>query len=198
MDLDLSDKAREIVACTKALLAVGGYHSFSYADISAAVHISKPSIHHHFPSKAELVQTVVAVYREEARVGITKLNQHARGPLEQLKGYTNFWATCLRNRDTSFCVCAMLATELPTLPSQVATEVRGHFADLTEWVTKVLTLGAAEAVFILQGSARTEALALIATVHGAMLSARAHDDPDVFAEILRPVLRRLTTPASAR
>src|SRR5512142_1137629 len=122
MDIELSDKAREIVACAKALLAVGGYHSFSYADISAAVKISKPSIHHHFPSKAELVETVVAVYREETRVGLAQLERHLSGPREQLEGYTNFWATCLRVRETSFCVCAMLATEMPTLPSQVATE----------------------------------------------------------------------------
>ena len=195
MDIELSDKAREIVACAKALLAVGGYHSFSYADISEAVQISKPSIHHHFPSKAELVETVVAVYREETRAGLAQLERHVSGPLEQLQGYTNFWAKCVRDRDTSFCVCAMLATEMPTLPSQVATEVRGHFADVSEWLASVLSRGAAEGVFVLKGSPRTEALALLASVHGAMLSARAHDDPELFAEILRPVLRRLTLAA---
>lgn len=195
MDSELSDKAREIVACAKALLAVGGYHSFSYADISDAVHISKPSIHHHFPSKAELVETVVAVYREETRAGLAQLERHVSGPMEQLQGYTNFWATCVRNRETSFCVCAMLATEIPALPSQVATEVRGHFADMSEWLASVLSRGAAEGVFVLQGSPQTEALALLASVHGAMLSARAHDNPDLFVEILRPVLRRLTPSA---
>jgi TetR/AcrR family transcriptional repressor of nem operon len=195
MDIELSDKAREIVACAKALLAVGGYHSFSYADISDTVKISKPSIHHHFPSKAELVETVVAVYREETRAGLAQLERHVSGPLEQLQGYTNFWAKCVRDRDTSFCVCAMLATEMPTLPSQVATEVRGHFADVSEWLASVLSRGAAEGVFVLKGSPRTEALALLASVHGAMLSARAHDDPDLFVEILRPVLRRLTLAA---
>ena len=192
MDIDLSVKAREIVACTRALLAVGGYHSFSYADISEAVQISKPSIHHHFPSKAELVQTVVAVYRQEARAGIANLERHMAGPLEQLQAYTNFWATCIRARDTSFCVCAMLAAELPTLPSEVAQEVRGHFVDLSEWLASVLSRGAAEGIFVLQSSPRSEALALLARVHGAMLSARAHDDPDLFAEIVNPVLRRLT------
>jgi TetR/AcrR family transcriptional regulator, transcriptional repressor for nem operon len=195
MDIELSDKAREIVACAKALLAVGGYHSFSYADVSDAVHISKPSIHHHFPSKAQLVETVVVVYREETRAGLAQLERHVSGPLEQLQGYTNFWATCLRNQETSFCVCAMLATELPTLPSEVAKEVRGHFVDLSEWLASVLSQGATEGVFVLQGSPRTEALALMASVHGAMLSARAHDNPELFVEILRPVLRRLTVPA---
>ena len=194
MEVELSAKAREIVACARALLTIGGYHSFSYADISDAVHISKPSIHHHFPSKAELVRTVVAVYREEARAGMAKLERHVPGPLEQLQAYTNFWATCIGARDSSFCVCAMLAAELPTLPSEVSEGVRGHFVDLSEWLASLLSRGAAEGVFVLQGSPRSEALAFMASVHGAMLSARAHNDPELFAEILRPVLRRLTLP----
>jgi len=195
MEIELSAKAREIIACTKALLAIGGYHSFSYADISDAVHISKPSIHHHFPSKAELVQRVVAAYREEALAGITKLERHVQGPLEQLQAYTHFWAACLRDRNSSFCVGAMLAAELPTLPAQVAAEVRGHFVDLSEWLSSLLNRGAADGVFVLQGSPRMEALAFMASVHGAMLSARAHGDPELFTQILQPALRRLTLPA---
>ena len=70
---ELSPKAAEIAAHTRRLLASGGYNSFSYADLSDRVRISKASIHHHFPSKAVLVETVVAQYREEARQGLAQL-----------------------------------------------------------------------------------------------------------------------------
>ncbi|WP_410578583.1 TetR/AcrR family transcriptional regulator, partial [Bacillus sp. SIMBA_026] len=49
MSLELSPRAAEIVEQAKLLLAAGGYHGFSYADISERVRIGKPSIHHHFP-----------------------------------------------------------------------------------------------------------------------------------------------------
>lgn len=62
----LSPKAEEIIRYTTELLAVGGYNSFSYADIAEIVGISKPSIHHHFPSKAELVRSAVTRYRAAA------------------------------------------------------------------------------------------------------------------------------------
>lgn len=65
----LSPKAAEIVSHARTLLEAGGYNGFSYADIAVRVNISKASIHHHFPSKAELVQVVVALYRAEAREG---------------------------------------------------------------------------------------------------------------------------------
>jgi TetR/AcrR family transcriptional repressor of nem operon len=193
MDAELSPKATEIVACARSLLAAGGYNSFSYADISELVHISKASIHHHFPSKAELVQTVVERYREEGRVGLAAMEQQVPDPVGQLQAYTDYWTTCIREGSSPFCICAMLAAELPTIPGEVAEEVRGHFSDLATWLASVLSRGAAQGVVFLQNSPEAEALAFMATVHGAMLSARAHADPAVFPAIVQPLMRRLTS-----
>ncbi|MEF9673014.1 TetR family transcriptional regulator [Pseudomonas sp. PCH446] len=52
MNTELSAKATEIADYAQSLLALGGYNSFSYADIAERVRITKASIHHHFPSKA--------------------------------------------------------------------------------------------------------------------------------------------------
>ena len=84
MVIDLSPKAAEIVACARTLLASGGYNGFSYADISERVRISKPSIHHHFASKAELVHTVVKLYRQETRAGLQALDAIA-DPVKRLR-----------------------------------------------------------------------------------------------------------------
>lgn len=70
MSLELSPRATEIVEQTRLLLATGGYHGFSYADISERVRIGKASIHHHFPTKADLVLVVIKRHREQARTGL--------------------------------------------------------------------------------------------------------------------------------
>ncbi|HEX7686521.1 MAG TPA: TetR/AcrR family transcriptional regulator [Burkholderiaceae bacterium] len=186
-----SPKAGEIVACAQALLASGGYHGFSYADISDAVGITKASIHHHFPSKAELVRTVVRQYRESARAGLAGLEERFDDPLAQLRAYTGYWASCLRERASAFCICVMLASELPAIPTEVAQEVRGHFSDLATWLASVLERGAAGRTLRLRDEPRAEAMALMAAVHGAMLSARALGDPEVFARTVEPALQRL-------
>lgn len=193
MDIDLSPRATEIAACARALLVSGGYNSFSYADISEAVHISKASIHHHFPNKAELVRTVLVLYREEARAGLAALAQRFPDPVAQLEAYTGYWATCMRDVTSAFCICAMLAAELPTIPREVADEVSGHFLDLTVWLSSLLARGAAQGVFFLNASPEGEAMTFVATVHGAMLSARAYGDPEAFAAIVQPLIRRLTS-----
>lgn len=194
MNTELSARASEIAACARALLVKGGYNGFSYADISSSVQISKASIHHHFPSKTDLVRTVVARYREEARAGLDALNRQVPDPLARLEAYVGYWAGCMRDDSASFCICAMLASELPTIPREVADEVRGHFLDLTAWLASVLASGAAQGRFVLRSSPESEAMTFMATVHGAMLSARAYGDPEAFSAVVQPLLRRLAAP----
>jgi TetR/AcrR family transcriptional repressor of nem operon len=193
MDIELSPKANEIVMRARSLLAAGGYNSFSYADISESVHISKASVHHHFPSKAELVQTVIVLYRREAQAGLATLEKQIPDPVAQLHAYTGYWAACIRDGSSPFCICAMLAAELPAIPGSVAHEVRGHFLDLASWLASVLARGASKGVLFLQTSPEAEAMAFVATIHGAMLSARAYGDPEVFTTIVQPLMRRLTS-----
>jgi TetR/AcrR family transcriptional repressor of nem operon len=88
-------------------------------------------------------------------------------------------------------MCALLATEMPLLPPEIVLEVRAHFRVLSAWLTSVMEQGAQHGTLTLSGTARSEAETFIATVHGAMLSARAYGDPSVFATITRPLIERL-------
>ncbi|WP_296942608.1 TetR/AcrR family transcriptional regulator [uncultured Massilia sp.] len=183
-----------ILAHARTLIASGGYNGFSYADIAEAVGIRKASIHHHFPAKADLVRTLVARYREDVEAGIAQLERGVPEPLAQLQAYVRYWETCLADGSMPYCVCAMLGSELPLLPPEVALEVRAHFRFLSAWLASVLERGVRQGTIRLAGPARVEAEAFMATVHGAMLSARAYGDPAMFGIILAPLLQRL--PAS--
>jgi TetR/AcrR family transcriptional repressor of nem operon len=199
MHAELSPKADEIVVCARSLIAMRGYNGFSYADISAAVGISKPSVHHHFASKAELVRVVVSGYREQARLGLARLDRDVPDPLMRLRAWFGFWQACLRDRTLPMCICAMLASEMSVLPAAVGIEVKGHFDDVCGWLASLLTQGVHTRQWALHRSAPQEALALLAAVHGAMVSARAYDHLAVFADITATLLARLTqTPDEAR
>ncbi len=191
MTTERSHKANEILSYTRALLTSGGYRSFSFADISDKVNIRKASIHHHFPSKAELVKTVVAQYREEARTGMKLLSDKINDPVAELQAYIDYWSTCIKDGSSPFCICAMLAAELPTLPPEVAAEVSGHFTDLSHWLAAVLRRGEEQNVFQLRGTISAEADLLMATVHGAMLAARAFNDAEIFRKIAQPALNSI-------
>ncbi|MCD9123436.1 TetR/AcrR family transcriptional regulator [Cupriavidus sp. UGS-1] len=190
--MELSPRAAEIAEHTKLLLAAGGYHGFSYADLSERVRIGKPSIHHHFPSKADLVLTVVALHRAQTRQGLAALDGQIGDPLARLTAYIDYWSRCIRDGTSSMCICAMLAAELPIIPQEIANEVRAYFEDLTAWLATVLEAGAAKGQLQLRDTALVEAQTFMSTVHGAMLTARAFDNPEAFASISQAAIRRLT------
>ena len=189
--IELSPKATEIVDCARSLLATSGYNGFSYADVSGAVNITKASIHHHFATKADLVQTVLQRHREQGRQGMAALEAKISDPLARLRAYTGYWEGCIRDGEHPFCIFAMLGSEMSAIPEQVATEVRGHFRDLTTWLVTTLKAGEEAGIFRLRTSPEAEAMALMATIHGGMLAARVSGDPEVFATIVQQAVHQL-------
>ena len=186
-----SNTADDILAAARRFIVAGGYNGFSYADIAEVVGIRKASIHHHFPSKVDLVRTLVRRYLEDAVTGMTELERNVPGPPELLRTYAGFWAHCIEDASRPFCVCALLASELPVLPPEVAAEVRADFQFLSGWLTGVIERGAGQDTLTIAAAPRVEAEAFMATVHGAMLSARAYGDVLTFGMILAPTLQKL-------
>jgi TetR/AcrR family transcriptional repressor of nem operon len=184
---------QKLIDSARYLIQTRGYNGFSYADVAEEVQVRKASIHHHFPTKADLALAVV----EESRAGILQqISLIAEGefdPVERLRFYIEYWERCITDATAPFCVAGMLAAELPSLPADLAEHVRMHFRDLSRWLETILTRGAQLGVFRFQGAASTEAEAFISLVYGAMLTARAYGDPSKFAEVSRGGLRRLVS-----
>ncbi|WP_434710331.1 TetR/AcrR family transcriptional regulator [Rhizobium sp. YTUHZ045] len=183
-----SDKILDIA---QSLIVAGGYNGFSYADISAAIGIRKASIHHHFPTKADLVSALVDRYIKQAQAGLQSLREQAASPADQLQFYIDYWHTCIRAASQPFCVCAMLASEMQMLPDEVASRVRAHFQNLAGWLTSVLEAGVEQGLFQLDKRPEEQAQMLMASVHGAMLSARAFGNAGVFIAVVAPEFARL-------
>jgi len=181
----------EILSCARSLIIAGGYNGFSYADIAAVVGIRKASIHHHFANKVDLVRTLLQRYREDVDLGIAEFERRSADPVDQLRAYIGYWSACIGDPNTSFCVCALLANQIPVLPQDLVLEVRAYFRTLSSWLTSVMDRGAKQGSIVLSGTARAEAETFMAAVHGAMLSARAYGDPKIFSLITEPLVDRL-------
>jgi TetR/AcrR family transcriptional repressor of nem operon len=183
--------ADAILNSARASIVAGGYNGFSYADIADVVGIRKASIHHHFPTKVDLVRALLKRYREEAEAGMAEIERGCPDAIDQLSAYTGYWEACIGEPDTSYCVCALLATQIPVLPQEISQELREYFLTLSTWLASVLDRGARQGNIHFSGSAQSEAETFMATVHGAMLSARAYGDPGMFSAITRPAIDRL-------
>jgi len=187
------ETAERILKVAEALMIERGYSAFSYADISEAVEIKKPSIHHHFPTKAGLAAAVLRAHREKTIEGTEQLDRQIEHPWKRLHAYVQYWEGCIRGRTVPFCVAALMGAELPSLPEEVQAEVHLHFRALGEWLERTLKAGVKAGVIKLQDSAATEAQTLMAVVHGAMLSARATGDCEVFRLVTGAALKRIAS-----
>jgi TetR/AcrR family transcriptional repressor of nem operon len=186
------ETAERILDAANALLTDRGYSAFSYADIAETVNIRKASIHHHFPTKAGLVVAVLRRHRSRIFEGMKTLDEQVENPLLRVKNYFKYWEGCIEGQSLSFCIGALLGSEMPSLPAEVQAEVRLHFSMLTDWFERTLKAGAKARAMRLQGSVATEAQMLIAVLHGAMLSARATSNCDVFRALSQAALHRIS------
>src|SRR5690606_1210211 len=116
---NLSTTSNDILVSARSLIMYGGYNGFSYAHIAEVVKIRKASIHHHFPTKSDLIRTLVTRYRQDAEVAVSGLGENVQDPFEVLNVYAAHWANCIEDASRPFCVCAMLASEMPALPPEV-------------------------------------------------------------------------------
>jgi TetR/AcrR family transcriptional repressor of nem operon len=187
------DTSTQILHTAHTLISDRGYAAFSYADIADTVHISKASIHHHFPTKANLVVSVLQAHRKRFIQSTESLAQNVDNPLARLNAYVNHWEVCIRDQKSPFCIAALLAAELPSLPKEVQFEIQQHFLELSSWIRKTLEEGVAKRKLKLQGTPEDEAQAFMAIVHGAMLSARALGNAEVFHAATSSALQRIST-----
>jgi TetR/AcrR family transcriptional regulator, transcriptional repressor for nem operon len=190
------ETAGRILDAANDLMIERGYSAFSYADIAEIVKIRKASIHHHFPTKAGLVAAVLRRHRSSIGKAMQALDEQVANPLQRLRDYFSYWDGCIEEQTLSFCIGALLGAEMPSLPEEVQTEVRLHFAMLTDWFERTLEAGTKAQTMNLQGTIRAEAQMLIAVLHGAMLSARASSNCGVFRSLAKAAIDRLA-PATA-
>ncbi|MFM9433009.1 TetR/AcrR family transcriptional regulator, transcriptional repressor for nem operon [Janthinobacterium sp. CG_23.3] len=168
---DISATAQRLVDVAQALIQQHGYNGFSYDDIAREVGIKKPSIHHHFATKAELVRIVVQRYAHTFGALLEQIDARHQDAGARLLAYAELFAQTYQN-ERRLCLCGILGAEADALSADVALEVRGFFQFNLAWLVKTMELGAAAGALRLRGGAKEQAYALLAVLEGAMLVGR--------------------------
>jgi TetR/AcrR family transcriptional repressor of nem operon len=171
------DRRGTLISEAIGIVRKAGYAGFSYADLSEAVGIRKASIHHHFPGKGDLGLAMVETYRQTFVHQLAEIEQSSQTCGERLRHYADLYRTAWV--DDGGCLCGVLAAEFAGLPRPVQKAVRGFFNDNIAWLETVLRDGETRDN---DGEASTRQIAqmFLATLQGALLSARVQDDIGIF------------------
>jgi len=180
------DTSEQILDVAQQLVQTVGYNAFSYADIAAAVHISKASLHYHFPTKAKLGHSLIARYEKDFRRLMAEIDARGQNAPARLRDYVAIYAKVLKDR--RMCLCGMLAAEFETLPRPMQSAL-DHFFELNEeWLEGVLQQGRAEGSLKVDGPPREHAQFIVAALEGAMMLARSHGAERRFQTAARRLL----------
>jgi TetR/AcrR family transcriptional regulator, transcriptional repressor for nem operon len=189
----VNDTASKLVSEASRLIVSAGYNGFSYADLAERLGIRKASIHHHFPSKVDLVVAVVEQQRAAIQGQIDALESGTLDAMGQLLAYVDYWKRCIQDQSAPFCLAGVLAVELPGLPPAVGVAVQGHFNDLGTWLKRVMWLGVQQGTIRLENDPEISSQFFQTTIYGAMVMARAYNDPSKFSLVVDAFLRRMRT-----
>ena len=170
-----SETSSRILDVAEHLVQTRGFNAFSYADVADALHITKASLHYHFPTKATLGERLIERYRESFLAALRRIDESGREAGAKLRAYVDTYAQVL-DRDR-ICLCGMLSADYATLPKAMQDQLRAFFDANEAWLAEVLRRGRVDRELTFAGPPVEAARVLVAALEGAMLLARTHGDP---------------------
>jgi TetR/AcrR family transcriptional repressor of nem operon len=190
---EAADTASRILDVAERLVQTRGFNGFSYADVAAELKISKPSLHYHFPSKAELGEALIGRYAVRFADALAAIDDRGDGAAAKLDAYASIYADVLKEQ--RMCLCGMLAADYDTLPAPMREAVVHFFDENEAWLTRVLEQGVEEGSLHLSGSASEAAQAIVSGLEGALLIARPYGNVARFQAASTRLLTSLTSAA---
>jgi TetR/AcrR family transcriptional repressor of nem operon len=183
-----ADTPQRILDVAERLVQTRGFNGFSYADVAAALAITKASLHYHFPTKAALGQQLIERYaqRWDALDEIDRSGVDAR---EKLRRYAAIYTSVLRSN--RMCLCGMLASDYATLAKPVKDGVKHFFDSNEEWLTRVLEAGHKAGTLRFAGPPAVVAKSLVGSLEGAMMLARSYGEVARFEAVAERLIAEL-------
>lgn len=170
--------AQRILDIAERLVQTRGFSNFSYADIAAELKITKASLHYHYRGKAELGHALTIRYAQRFNDALRQIDEDLPDARAKLQAYARLYEEVLQGK--RMCMCGILAAEYQTLPKPMRTVVIRFFDENHRWLADLLNQGHADNTLNFTGSADDLAQSILSTLEGAMLLARAYDDPAKF------------------
>lgn len=154
-----------------------GYDGFSFADLAAGAGIRKASVHHHFPTKADLAAELMDTYAARVRDRLAPWAEAPGGA--RLAAVLDLYRDALQG-GRSQCLCVALSAVQDRLPLSVQEAVAGFQAEMRRWLAQAFAAGAADGTITTPAAPETEAASAFALLEGAQLVARASRDATQF------------------
>ncbi|MEY9935446.1 TetR/AcrR family transcriptional repressor of nem operon [Catenulispora sp. GP43] len=181
-----------LIESTRTLLWERGYVGTSPKDIQHRAGAGQGSMYHHFSGKEELARVAIDRTAEEMRAGVDALLSGPGTPLERISAYLR------RERDVlKGCPIGRLTQDPDVMDAPLLV---APVAETLTWLRERLAALVAEGVDDGELNPALDpaatAAAIVATLQGGYVLARADDDPEAFQQAVEGILALLGAPSA--
>jgi len=175
---DLSTREM-IVQRADALFYEAGYEATSFADIAAAVGISRGNFYHHFKTKDDILAAVISLRHRRTEAMLARWEAEAETPKARIFGFARLLILNRAKILAHGCPVGTLCTELAKLDHASRPEAAAIMALFRDWLARQ---------FCAMGRDDADRLALYLlnwSQGTAVLAATFRDEADLRAEVDR-------------
>lgn len=173
MQVRLKNRKGQILELALEMLQTHGFENFSYQDLSHRLGITKASIHHHFPKKADLGVALCEVIQQWHEREFAKARAHQGSAMEKLDLYVQ---GTLRYAcgDKKICPLSSLQADIASLPEAMRPALKQLDDHELDFIAELLAQGRASGEFGFAGPVRSQAILFVLTCKGALQYSRVH------------------------
>ena len=190
--------ADRILDAGQELIQTGGFSAMSFQDIASEVGIRKPSIIHHFPTKAELGVAIIRRYRDTFAAQLQQISEDpAKSSWDALEFYFSPYLFLASTPD-KVCLCGALAGEIPVLPEVMRVEVKQFIEAHQRWLEEILREGVERGELVLIDSPQSLSRVIFNSLQGSLLVRRSTGDVSQLKEIINAMRKLVKSESSTQ
>ena len=129
-----------IVAVADQLFYEGGYEHTSFADIAAAVHLSRGNFYYHFKTKDQILDAVIELRMRKTKAMLNAWSTNAETPRERIACFIQMMVMNSNKIRKHGCPVGTLCTELAKLEHSALPRANLLFGLFREWLSSQFTL----------------------------------------------------------
>ena len=169
-----------------------GFDGFSYADLADDVGIRKASIHHHFPTKANLSVALMERYHENFQDLCAEIDASCDTGGAQLSELVRQYKEG-SDDGKRICLCASFSASRDSLAPEVVDKISSFRAMVIGWMTRAFEKGGKDGTISGVTHPALEAASSMSLLEGAQLAARSEENPALFENATELLMARIST-----
>jgi TetR/AcrR family transcriptional repressor of nem operon len=184
------DTQKIILNVSQRLIQEKGYNGFSLQAVANETKIRKSSLFHHFPSKENLVASVLIRYRRWFKTWDEKTIHDDLSIWQKLNQFFEIYRY-FRKDKSLLCPLTMLAAEYETLPVAVKDSIKELLKEIEVWLVRQLEQGIVKKELKENLDCKQLAEMIASTITGSLSFCRIDEDEARFERQLAMIVAQV-------